>query len=140
MIHLAVDALTAFASAPAVANIGTTILLLGQAGGGFLPYSFRWTQIAGTQIDIKDETSPTALVTPTTPGTYTFQLRVEDSGGSAAIDEFSLDVVECIADGPCDDGDQCTEDDVCSSGVCVGVVVSCDDGNPCTIDTCTDDA
>ena len=40
-------------------------------------------------------------------------------------------------DGPCDDDDLCTEDDVCADGVCVGLTEkNCDDGNACTADGC----
>ncbi|MEZ4461832.1 MAG: hypothetical protein R3E66_19350 [bacterium] len=42
---------------------------------------------------------------------------------------------------PCDDDEQCTVSDVCTSGVCAGVVANdgsaCDDGDACTDeDTC----
>jgi hypothetical protein len=40
------------------------------------------------------------------------------------------------ANGACDDGDACTEDDTCSNGICVGVREECDDGNACTSDSC----
>ncbi|MEL6759039.1 MAG: DNRLRE domain-containing protein [Myxococcota bacterium] len=36
----------------------------------------------------------------------------------------------------CDDGDLCTEFDVCSGGGCVGVPIDCDDGELCTTDSC----
>ena len=36
----------------------------------------------------------------------------------------------------CDDGDPCTRDDTCSSGVCTGTPYTCDDGLACTTDTC----
>ncbi len=39
---------------------------------------------------------------------------------------------------PCDDGQACSENDVCSDGVCSGTAVGCDDGNPCTNDSCDD--
>ena len=39
-------------------------------------------------------------------------------------------------EGPCDDGDNCTSNDVCSGGICAGGKVDCDDGNPCTNDLC----
>ncbi|MCK4659126.1 MAG: VCBS repeat-containing protein [Phycisphaerae bacterium] len=35
----------------------------------------------------------------------------------------------------CDDGDACTENDVCSNGVCAGTVVVCDEGYECDPDT-----
>jgi hypothetical protein len=39
--------------------------------------------------------------------------------------------------GPCDDGDACTEGDVCDeAGRCRGVSVDCDDDNACTADSC----
>jgi hypothetical protein len=37
---------------------------------------------------------------------------------------------------PCDDGQVCTENDVCSKGACEGSLVTCDDDNPCTDDSC----
>jgi len=36
----------------------------------------------------------------------------------------------------CDDGDECTSDDACVKGACLGQVVDCDDSKPCTLDTC----
>ncbi|TNF23689.1 MAG: hypothetical protein EP329_26825 [Deltaproteobacteria bacterium] len=36
----------------------------------------------------------------------------------------------------CDDGDLCTNTDVCASGECVGIPVSCTDGDPCTVNFC----
>lgn len=36
----------------------------------------------------------------------------------------------------CDDGNACTQADVCSEGTCNGDVVVCDDANPCTLDQC----
>ena len=39
--------------------------------------------------------------------------------------------------GPCEDGDACTEGDFCQGGSChSGAPVSCDDGNECTVDSC----
>ena len=39
---------------------------------------------------------------------------------------------------PCDDGNACTQQDLCSSGACVGALpVICDDGSTCTLDTCS---
>jgi MYXO-CTERM domain-containing protein len=37
---------------------------------------------------------------------------------------------------PCDDGEVCTENDVCSLGTCQGSLLMCDDGNACTTDFC----
>ncbi len=36
----------------------------------------------------------------------------------------------------CNDGNLCTENDVCTGGVCEGTAISCDDGNECTDDSC----
>ena len=36
----------------------------------------------------------------------------------------------------CDDGEECTVDDVCAEGVCQGVARDCDDGDACTADSC----
>ncbi len=42
---------------------------------------------------------------------------------------------------PCDDGDACTENDICGAGVCLGPdAIDCDDGDPCTIDACDPDS
>lgn len=40
----------------------------------------------------------------------------------------------------CEDGDPCTLDDRCVSGLCVGGAPKCDDGNPCTEDSCQEGA
>jgi cysteine-rich repeat protein len=41
------------------------------------------------------------------------------------------------AAGPCDDGDPCTSQDKCLTGVCVGMgQTDCDDQNSCTADSC----
>ena len=46
-----------------------------------------------------------------------------------------------LDDGPCDDGNTCTVDDVCSEGACVGTGINdCDDGDACTEDSCAGDA
>jgi len=54
---------------------------------------------------------------------------------SATCDPVTGCHVEIVS-GPCDDGNACTEDDICMEGVCVGTLVTCDDGNPCTDDYC----
>jgi len=40
-------------------------------------------------------------------------------------------------EGPCDDGNPCTTNEVCQNTYCAGEPNDCDDGNPCTNDTCT---
>lgn len=37
---------------------------------------------------------------------------------------------------PCDDGDNCTHDDHCASGICWGTAYTCDDWLDCTINHC----
>ncbi len=37
---------------------------------------------------------------------------------------------------PCDDGNACTQSDVCTTGYCFGTPVNCNDDNPCTDDSC----
>ena len=42
-----------------------------------------------------------------------------------------------IAEGdPCDAGDICVVDAVCTDGACIGAELACEDGNPCTENTC----
>ena len=42
------------------------------------------------------------------------------------------------ADGvPCDDGNSCTDVDLCLGGSCQGRATACEDGNPCSLDSCT---
>lgn len=44
-------------------------------------------------------------------------------------------------DAPCSDGDICTGNDTCISGLCTGLAnTNCDDGNPCTDDICLPEA
>jgi cysteine-rich repeat protein len=38
---------------------------------------------------------------------------------------------------PCDDGNACSDKDLCDPGNGVGTAVACDDGNPCTADACS---
>jgi hypothetical protein len=40
----------------------------------------------------------------------------------------------------CDDGDDCSTDDACSGGACVGKAMDCDDSVACTADSCVDGA
>ncbi|MEX1365598.1 MAG: MYXO-CTERM sorting domain-containing protein [Nannocystaceae bacterium] len=87
------------------------------------------------------------------------------TGGSFGIDDLivgdgnvggCMAAVDCVDDGdpctdtacvmgmceypfntaPCDDGELCTEMDVCSMGVCGGSIIDCDDGNDCTNNFC----
>ena len=38
--------------------------------------------------------------------------------------------------GSCNDGDACTSQDICGSGVCKGSAITCNDANVCTNDSC----
>ena len=38
--------------------------------------------------------------------------------------------------GPCDDKNECTNEDFCANGTCIGVAADCNDNNPCTNDGC----
>ena len=47
------------------------------------------------------------------------------------------DLCAGLPDGtPCNDGDLCTQTDLCQAGACVGSPTQCNDGNGCTIDAC----
>jgi hypothetical protein len=39
-------------------------------------------------------------------------------------------------EGPCDDGNACTINDICSGGICSGIPLTCDDNNSCTDNSC----
>ena len=47
--------------------------------------------------------------------------------------------VEVPISGSCNDGNECTLDDQCSSGACSGTQKSCDDAPTCTVDSCAAD-
>jgi hypothetical protein len=58
--------------------------------------------------------------------------------------EASCDEGSCLCEarflvGACDDGDDCTYDDVCSAGACEGTTSSCDDELSCTVDICLEE-
>lgn|GEM_PF-2554746 len=38
--------------------------------------------------------------------------------------------------GACDDGSDCSQNDACVAGECVGDAIDCSDGDPCTLDEC----
>ena len=56
-----------------------------------------------------------------------------------ACDPLSNACIEEAIVAACDDGDPCTESDVCGGGVCAGAPVVCDDGNVCTVGSCGED-
>jgi hypothetical protein len=87
---------------PLVITNGTDVLTPGQVGvsyaigvfadGGVPPY--RWSLIAGQlPPGLSLTTSPGRITgTPTTPGTFTFTLRVTDTQGQQASQQFSITV------------------------------------------------
>lgn len=87
---------------PLVITNGTDVLSPGQVGvsyaigvfadGGMPPY--RWSLVAGQlPPGLSLTTSPGRITgTPTTPGTFTFTLRVTDEGGQQATQEFSITI------------------------------------------------
>jgi hypothetical protein len=57
---------------------------------------------------------------------------------NSCIPESGLCVPMPLQEGlVCDDGNPCTNDDACKSGLCLGSLVSCNDGNPCSFDACS---
>ena len=57
------------------------------------------------------------------------------TGDSCAPDKGCVYVLNTL---PCDNGNGCTENDVCAEGECTaGPQIDCDDSDPCTNDTCT---
>ena len=66
--------------------------------------------------------------------------RADDGGLDASGDGAATDGAmgaPCIADGDCDDGDECNGVEICVDGRCAaGTSPDCDDENACTVDTC----
>lgn len=79
------------------------------------------------------------------PNPGTWYVRVDRFSGTgtyqATVTLFGTDCSQPGQEGnPCDDENQCTTNDVCQSGSCVGTTVSngtaCDDGEQCTTESC----
>lgn len=70
----------AVAAAPSTAAVGTSVSLDGTQSsdpdGHWLRY--RWTQVAGPWVALDDPTSSTPSFRPQLPGTYSFELQVDD--------------------------------------------------------------
>ncbi len=68
--------------------------------------------------------------------------KLDCDDGNACTDDVCDPVDGCVYfdnDGPCDDGDRCTINDVCVDGQCMaGEDKPCLDADPCTIDSCED--
>ncbi len=67
-----------------------------------------------------------------------------DDNNTCTVDACKSDTGACenlyLGDGKfCNDGKNCTNNDLCADGKCVGKAsAQCDDGNPCTVDDCND--
>ena len=95
--------LTVDPASPLVVNNGTDQLRDGTVGvsyeaslfpaGGVPPYS--WSHVAGTlPPGLFVQASPgRVLGTPTTAGTFTFTVRVNDSGGQSATQQFTIRIL-----------------------------------------------
>lgn len=68
------------------------------------------------------------------------ELKDCDDGDVCTVDGCISETGECthllVSAIPCDDLNACTTNDICQSGVCIGIGLLCDDGNPCTSDQC----
>ncbi len=67
-------------------------------------------------------------------------LACNDNNGCTA-DSCAADI-GCLftpTTAPCDDGSECTTEDTCTNGLCLGKALSCDDDNFCTSDLCDPD-
>lgn len=76
---------------------------------------------------------------PTNSPCCTGEVSICDDGNPCTTDLCDPDTAGCTYELntlPCNDGNACTENDVCGEGVCGGSVRSCDDGNDCTSDSC----
>ena len=69
----------------------------------------------------------------------TGSVNVCDDGDICTFDQCAPGTGECINEpfkGPCEDGNPCTLQDTCFSGLCLGFTKDCSDGNSCTLDEC----
>ena len=80
----------AVASAPAQAVVGSKVLLDGRASAG--ARSFRWTQVSGPWVALDDPSTATATFRPRVPGTYLFDLEVDDGSVRSAPAQVSIAV------------------------------------------------
>jgi hypothetical protein len=82
------------ASAPATARVRESVRLDGSRSssplGGAIRH--RWTQTAGPWVALDDPSSPTPSFRPAQPGTYAFELEVDDGGSRSAPAVVSIAV------------------------------------------------
>lgn len=66
-------------------------------------------------------------------------VAVCDDGNTCTADTCNAEL-GCIhtpnSDGDCNDGNKCTDPDLCMDGVCIGQAIDCEEGNPCTLNSC----
>ena len=70
------------------------------------------------------------------PGNKVFNCNDDNPCTTDECDPAQGCVFQASTGTPCDDGDQCSFNDVCMNGVCEGSQSPCDDGNGCTQDYC----
>ena len=90
-----------------------------------------------TVSDGADADTATLSITVTPEGTVCTPASCDDE--NPCTDDVCDPLVGCAntpITGPCDDGDACTDGDVCVGTVCTGDAISCDDEDPCTDDSC----
>ncbi|MFT5991429.1 MAG: hypothetical protein ACI82G_000418, partial [Bradymonadia bacterium] len=70
-------------------------------------------------------------------GTVAVCANIDSCNAAECQPETGECVAIALSDVPCDDGDRCTTNAMCTAGVCgSGDAVTCDDGNTCTADSC----
>jgi len=112
-----------------------------------------WIYIVGESFVSTTDDKGNFVLRYVPEGTYTLKISwdsgEEEKAGVAVKRKMLIDLgmitVTCPPtdqcsgrkDGfPCNDEDDCTTNDVCKNGVCVGTPLNCDDSNPCTEDEC----
>ena len=117
------------------------ICVAGEAGDPCEIAAKKWCEAGTTCVHVNEDW-------PDNFGVCTEDLPEPDCATAADCEAGACEAVECT-DGvcvvtqsedstPCDDGDGCSETDVCTAGECAGTAVVCDDGDVCTADSCAD--
>ena len=87
-----------------------------------------------------DDGNPCTIGDHCAAGACVFDGGLDCADGDVCTDDLCDPFQGCVHPfnaGPCDDGDACTQVDLCAAGTCVGSQPqSCNDGNPCTDDSC----
>ncbi len=110
-------------------NACTEDLCSGETGCSYQPIE------GGCDDDNACTTNDTCLDGACQPGAPLTCGDPNDPCQTSSCDPQAGCMVE-IFEGPCDDGNVCTENDTCTQGICTGSVLECDDNNPCTDDYC----